>query len=471
MSRKFLCCFLGFAAAPFAAGFVYFCEMSSAYLVMWKNFFGAHYKIPLETPKPLIILLTGIFPQWCNFFIAPLLMTLLIFAMIRFLRLLGAGKTAVLAAVLLFIFCNPQVIPFYFTYGFSYWPIVYLPILMWCAVFFFEGRYAAASVLLFFASLTRPEAWIFAVAILAYLLVKREKLKVVYFLPLCAPFIWMAVDYRIGGTFFLSGIITRHYAFVTQSFTKPTSFKTYWLWVFKILIIDFNAIAFFLGIVGIFLRGKNKGAYWAKEKLFLTAIFSGICCHWLVCLGGDFTIQARFLAFPALFIALYAGLLGDKAFTGGRVAKPYVFLCFILLAISAIGIAHWDRGTFYNGMFHKDNEKAVGEVRRFLSQNPDLIKARQAIVVPAREGGDFALMLGEAPSHKLVFFREALADKRVKVDNAIGIYLRDETLGLSELKNCVKTVVSLNGRNYCFDPIFIASDKRVVVYDIKRSQL
>jgi len=471
MNRKLLFCFFGFAAAPFVAGFGYFYEMSSAYLVMWKNFFGAHYKIPIETPKPLIIFLTGIFPQWCNFFLAPLLITLLVAAIVRFLRLLGAGKRAVLTGVFFAIFCNSQVIPFYFTYGFSYWPIVYLPLVLWCIVFFFEGRYTASFVLLFFAALTRPEAWVFAPAMLVFLFLKKEKLKPLYFLPLCAPLIWMAVDYRIGGNFFLSDAITRRYAFVTQSFIKPTSFAMYWLWAVKILAVDFNAVILFLGVAGIFLHWRDKGAYRFKEALVLTAIFLGICWHWLACLRGDFVIQARFLALPALFIALYAGILVDKVFTRERRLKPHVFLSFILVVVSAGGVTHWDRAAFCNGMLNKANRKAVGEVQYFLNQSPDLIKARQAIIVPVRRGGDFSLMLGETVSRKLVFFREALADKRAKVDNTIGIYLSGETSGFNELRNCSKTVIRLHNQDYSFNPIFIASDKRAVVYDIKRSQL
>jgi hypothetical protein len=469
MSRKFLFCFLGFAAAPFAAGLGYFCPVSSAYLVMWRNLLGAHYKIPLETPKPFIILLTGIFPQWCNFFLTPLLITLLILAMVRFLRLLGGGKMAVFTGVLFYIFCNSQTIPFYFAYGFSYWPIIYLPLMLWCMVFFFENRYAASFILLFLAALTRPEAWAFAPMMLVYLLLKGEKLKSVYLLPLCAPFFWMAIDYRIGGNFFLSDTITRHYAVTTQSFIKPTSFKVYWLWVLKILIVDFNPIAFFLGVTGIFLRWREKCLRRAEEALLFAAIFAGILWYWLVSFRGDFVIQARFLALPALVIALYAGLLAGKVFTRERIFKPYVFLSFILLLVLTAGITRWDYGGFYDGVLNNTNKKAVGELRQFLSRNPDLIKTRQAIIVPARKGGDFALMLGEANSHKLVFFREAIADKQIKIDNAIGLYISDETSGFDELRNCSKTVVKLYGKDYYFYPIFIASDKRAVVYDIKRS--
>jgi len=465
MIRKFLICFLAFAAMPFVFGFSYFFEMSTAYLVMWKNLLGAHYKLPIETPKPLIILLTGIFPQWCNFFLTPLLITFLVFAIVRVLRYLGVSNSGVFAGVFFAIFCNSQVLPFYFTYGFSYWPIVYLPIILWAIVFFFEGRYAVAFTLIFFAALVRPEAWIIFVAILIYRFAKGEGIKAIYFLPIFAPLIWMLVDYRIGGTFFLSDTITRHYAVVTQNFIKPTPFKTYWFWVIKILTVDFNFIVFILGCAGIFLYFR-RGRHCMKEKLLLAALFFGMCVHWLACLRGEFIIQQRFLALPALFMAIYAG-----RFVGERILKPQVLFYFLLLGAAAFSFINWDYAPFYNGLLHKTNEKAVGELRLFLKRNQDLIKNHQAVIVPVRNGGDFSLMLGEADSHKLIFFREALADKQVKVDNSIGIYMSGETMGFSQLQDCRKTMIKLHGQAYCFDPIFIASDRRVAMYEIKRSRL
>ena len=466
MPRIFWVFFLFFAVFPFFTGIFYFDEMSAAYRLMWQNFLGAHYKLAPETPKPLIMLLTGVLPQWFNFFLAPFLMAVTASSIFKIARYLGMSLLAAGCAVFFCLFCNSQVLPYFFLSGFSFWPLAYLALVFLQMLLFLKKRYTSSFVLSFFAALVRPESWLIAVILPVYFIFKKEKLRPVYFLPFVAPFLWALIDWRISGDFFISQKITTSYPFISAM--DAVGFSAYWPKVLGEIFQEYSAILIIFGLLA-FTMNKIKSKQFKDCDILFVCAAAIFLFYWVAALGKSVVLMTRFFAWPVLMITLYASSLIENSFRRNRI---FMWVNIIYLAATAFFVFNdqiWEF-TALRARVYSLQKSALKETEDFISAHYDKVEQASYVLVPARKAADFAFTLGEKNSHKMIYLREALT-RKIDIDKSIAIYVNLATRGFDILETPAVHAVNLFGTNYIFRPVYVSNNGMAVVYQVMREAL
>jgi len=403
--------------------------MSSAYRLMWTNFLGAHYKLAPETPKPLIMFLTGVLPQWFNFFLAPVFMAVTAVSIFKIARYLGVSCLGSAFGVFFALFCNNQVLPYFFLSGFSFWPLVYLALIFLQFYLFLQKRFELVFILSFFASLVRPESWIITVIILIYLVAKKEKLKAIYFLPLAAPVLWMLVDRRIGGDLFLSQKITANYPVISAM--EAVGFSDYWPKVLGEIFQEYSAILFIFGLLA-FAADKIKDKRFKDSDILFLSAAAIFLFYWFAASAKSVVVMTRFFTWPILLITMYAVSLVENSFSRN---KFFLWINIIYLTVTASFVFNdqiWEF-TAIRARIYNLQKSALSETEHFLLANIADVRKANYLLVPARKAADFAFTLGEKDSHKIIYLREALT-RKIDIDKSIAVYINLATRGFDELE-------------------------------------
>jgi len=430
---------------------------------MWANFLGAHYKLAPETPKPLIMFLTGALPQWFNFFLAPFLMAVTASSVFKIARHLGVSTLAAAFAVFFCLFCNNQVLPYFFLSGFSFWPLIYLALVFLQMLLFIEKRFTFSFVLGFLAALVRPESWIIAVILLIYFLIRKEKLKPVYFLPLAAVPLWMLNDWRISGDFFISQKITTSYPFISAM--EAVGFSAYWPKVLGEIFQEYSAILFIFGVAA-FAVAKIKDKRFKGHDILFVCAAAIFLFYWVASAARSVVVMTRFFAWPVLMITLYASSLTENSFQGKKI---FIWLNIAYLMATAFFTFNdqiWEF-TAIRARIYTLQKSALKETEDFISAHRGKVEEARYVLVPARKAADFAFTLGEKNSHKIIYLREALT-RKIDIDRSIAIYVNLATRGFDMLEVPKAHAVNLFGTNYIFQPVHVSANGMVVVYKVDK---
>ncbi|MBU0694201.1 MAG: hypothetical protein KKC11_05980 [Candidatus Omnitrophica bacterium] len=456
----FLFLFIFFLSLPFLLGLSCKENIHPSYRVTWFNFLGAHYKLPIDTPKPLIVFLNAIVPQTFGYLFPSLFSALWVLSFMGLTKKISGVYLNGFFASILCIFCNREVFcDFFLT---NYWPITYIPLLFFQILLFLKRRYAFCFCISLLTSLIRPESWFYTVFFIAYLYFKKEKIKPIYLLPFIAPVIWVLFDYRISGDFFFGYRITQSYYLVSASEFHSTSFLSYWSEVMKGMLSRYEPFLLALGIFAILVR-KIKSHFLERIDILIILALFPFLAYWIFSLKEDIIVMNRFFSFSISVFILYATLLPCfllKKFSYGK----YLNLIYLLLLVSLSFNGNDLRRAVLKRKANMVIRSTAEEIGVFLKDNLNEVSFSKTIIVPERETSYFSLMIGEQNSWKLVSFREIFSNVYTKDLEGLAIYIDYHTWYYEFLRNI--SYLNIRGEKYILEPIYVTKNKVGTVYNI-----
>lgn len=280
----------------------------SIYKLMWLNLIGGNYRMPIDTPQPLLVLRAGLTSEVVHYVVAAAVFSALAVVFGRLakafwdryeLGLLGfalvlAGNTYVLSGPLL----N------------AYWPVVYYSLIVTSALLFAKRRYAQAFALIGLSGVLRPESWGFAVGLWALLFVTdREAWRPVYGWALLAVPAWLLFDYFLAGDPLYSYETVTRYQDVTGA--ETVTWTAYWPRVISDITNHFSPILLGLGLVGIGSGLVSSTSDRERQGHLALALLIGLSFlgYWAVSVLTDIVIHVRFLSLAAVLLLFYAATL------------------------------------------------------------------------------------------------------------------------------------------------------------------
>jgi len=432
--------------------------MSAAYRLIWFDLFGAHYKLPLETPKPLMAFLCGVLPDQATYFISSLLMALWLTAMLALSRAMtGKYFYGGLAAVLC-VFANTEILPAVFLAGYSSWTGLYIPLVFAQFLLLFREKYGACFFLNFLTSLIRPESWVFAVIFYAWLYWHKQA-RPVYLAAMLAPLAWMVFDWRLSGDPFFSYQVTRTYALVSE--LRPTAFFSYWKDVAAGVSFYYGPGLVLIGAAAFLLNVFKKGPA-DKTNIPGLCALSTFLGYWLVSLKGDLVMMNYFFSCPALILVFYASLL-PALFS--PVKTPH-FRWYYGVLIAAVFFEPVSFGlSAQAARLFKIRQAAVQETTQYLRDHIGAGRLIKRVIIPAPLHAYYSLALGPEVSQRLVSFREAASDSYAgDLAGAAAVYvdLGGRTTAFLALPQDWR--VAMAGKVFILRPVFKSRNGWGLVY-------
>ena len=233
---------------PFVAGLKYhLLAQKGPYQLMWLNLFGAHYRLPIETPKPLHVLLAGLLGSGAAFYAVTCVMVgLCVAAVMRMSRAVtGTVWPGLVAAATVFVLRG----------GCIYLVLIggtepyHMALVLLSLAALTDRRFRLAALAVFFACLQRPEAWALAPLPLLVAWWSRRRFNPLVLLPFAAPLIWFAFDRLMTGDWLYSLHLTAYYRVASALSAAPPA--SFW----GDILIELSKVAgdvpFVLGFAGI----------------------------------------------------------------------------------------------------------------------------------------------------------------------------------------------------------------------------
>ncbi len=432
-------------------------EPNIDYILMWRNFLGHHYLLPLETPKPLFVLLNGIlgprmlYPAMSLFTAGVLGLLMKMASHLNVSRYLGA------AGFLLFLTSSLTVLPEFILP--AYWPMFYYFLILGSLYTFMKKRPVASSLFLLAAGLVRPEAWLYSpILMLISKFRKQYGFSFWYLMPLLAPVLWVLFDYRISGDFFFSSKITNYYGSTLG--LKPATFWNYWPGCIGNVLLTYNGIPLMLGLlglVGITIRTRGPAhlllAISAAEHLFF---------FWVLCSLNPTIIHVRYLSYSLLILCFYAAIV-----IGSFLKKhPVVMAAAMTLLIAATCKRNLPevlcRVTAGNAATRNNCASLLQPMERY--------GARADVILTGRSAGYFLLHLPEIYSRKILSFRQMNDDPSLlqNVQSGLVVYLKnDQAFADSYYSFLADKAVYRIGAFECI-PVYDTNDAHAILYRLVR---
>ena len=410
------------------------------YRLMWFNLLGAHYRLPLETPKPLHILLAGLLGSGPAFYaVTSAMVGLCVAAATRLGRIItGSIWPGVVAVATVFAlrgeFVHQLLLggtePFH----------VALVLLSLVAVA--GGRLRLASLAIFAACLCRPEAWLLAPIPLLLAVVTKRRFSALSLLPFAAPLIWAGFDRTMTGDWLYSLHVTSYYRIASPRIASPTGF----LW--GDMLVGLAGVA---GVVPSVVGFAGLGVWsWRLVHTRSTSAATGrvrtdrstrylaavvwlalvlpLIASWVASLSGHVLQMGRFQSPSAVLLALFAAscpflLLGRRA--------PRWLPLAISAGVAACAFSPKDvresleraridemRATIYDPI--------AGTVKHLVENG-----SAEVVVVSARQLDYFARLLGPADSWRLLSIREVMYGARAipaRAKSAVLAYIEPDEI-------------------------------------------
>jgi len=427
-----------------------------SYKIMWLNYLGRHFKLPLETPKPLFALVCGtighsaLYPAICIFTTG--ILALLMKTAQKFGKPFWAGAVA----FVLFMACNTIVIPEFIMS--AYYPMLYL-FLALAAVYSFVNQWRFATVIaLLGAGLLRPEAWLLPPVFILLTLFKKERgFSWWLFIPLLAPVIWRSFDHAISGSATYSNDLTNYYILTLG--VKPVNFHDFWAAAGANIMAVYNLPVHLLGLLGLFyyaIRTKR-----VVHLLMAILVLMPFLFFWLLSAKAPILFQVRFFALPMLICCLYAVLVFAETFHNKWVLGVG---CVALLCIGA----KYDLPSITAATIKTDN--AVAETRAGTLETVRNLEKEADVVLCGRSAGFFAYHLGEKASRKIFMFREAEArrDFEQGISRGVAVYIRNDMAGWDRAFSFLSAPRTYEVNGFRFFPVKITRGGDGIVYAFEK---
>jgi hypothetical protein len=391
------------------------------YHLMWLNLLGAHYKLPLETPKPLHTLLAGLLGSGPAFYAVTCAMVgLCVAAATRLGRVVTGSVWPGLVAVATVFALRGQFVHELLLGGTEPFHVA-LVLLALVAVA--GGRLRLASLVIFVACLCRPEAWLLSPIPLLLTVVDKRRFSMLSLLPFAAPLIWAGFDRAMTGDWLYSLHVTSYYRLASPRIASPTG--SLWGDMLFGLAGVAGVVPSVVGVAGLgvwswqlarrhpatALAGSDQSnrSTWHLPAVVWLALVLPLVASWFASLSGHVLQMGRFQSPSAVLLALFAAscpflLLGSRA--------PR-WLPFALAA----GVAAC---AFSPGQVRDSLERARIDEMRATIYNPIAGDVKQLVnngsaeiaIVSARELDYFARLLGPANSWRLLSIREVMFGAR-----------------------------------------------------------
>jgi hypothetical protein len=427
-----------------------------SYRIMWLNYLGHRFKLPLETPKPLFALLCGIlghgalYPVMCGFCagICALLMKLA--------QKLGGSTWLGFVAFVLFLTGNTLVLPEFVLP--AYYPVLYMFLIVAAVYAFITKRPITTMFFLLGAGLLRPEAWLFAPAFIIVTGFKKKRGFSWWLLvPLIAPFVWVLFDHRIAGSDTYSWDVTDYY--LQTLGIMPVSFSQFWGAAAGNMAATFFLPVHCFGLAGLayaLVRTRQAGHLLMAILAVLPFAF-----YWLLSVVHPVLFQDRFFAFPMLVCCFYAALVLKEFF---RSRFVLFFLCAMLVCVS------FQFKSLSESALRVRQDRSIAEARNALVETVGNMAGNADVVICGRSAGFFAYRLGEKTSHKIFMFREAEArrDFEEHFSKGVAVYIRDDLAGLDKAFMFLSQprIYEVNG--YRFSPMKLTRGGNGIVYAVEK---
>jgi hypothetical protein len=386
-----------------------------AYQFMWLNLLGAHYRLHIETPKPLSVILAGLLGSGPVFYLLTCAVVGLCVALaIRLGRVISGSFWPGAAAALALLVLRGEIIYYILIGGTEPFHIA-LVLLSIAALA--SGRFPLAALAVFGACLQRPESWALAPVPLLIALMTRRRFSALLLLPFAAPFVWMAIDRAMTGDWFYSMHETAYY-FVAAglSTSSPASF---WSEMLVELSKTAGDVPFIVGIagLGVWLWRTARGgpgvapghaAAWPGPSGRLAAAVClavplPLIASWMASFSGRVLQMGRFHYPCAALLTLFATSAPFLLFRGPGQRRVAVTLSALvgLSAFAPRAVAQSLRLARVDEIRATAYDPIAGSVKRLLRDG-----TAEVAIVSQRRLYYFDKLLGPSDSWKLLTVRE-----------------------------------------------------------------
>lgn len=383
------------------------------YALFLREIVGEAGVMPLETPKPLTTLRAALGEQ-LFYWSGVMLFSLTPVFLGRLSRRLYGTRIVGVGAVVLLLLANKYFLPEAVLSG--YWPLSYLGLMALVLYSFAVGRYGASVGAVAVAGLIRPDAWGYALFLLATIYVTdRDRWRAVYLTSLLAMPAWLLFDVLLAGDPLYSLSTTRRYQGLMG--LETVSPATYLPELFSSVSGAYSAPLVVAGVLGLglaLLRARGDEQRFRALGVLAGLVFLPLLGYWgLSAYGDGYLLHVRFFVLPLcllLFSALLLPLEGLRLWThwNGSRANQATWekgvASLVLLLILAGGWLHkdgWTRTTELHRvrLMHREvRAEAIERLRlEWTTSRLSLLTGRSLEV--------FALRLGPDAASRMMRFR------------------------------------------------------------------
>jgi hypothetical protein len=453
------------------------------YQLMWLNLLGANYRLPIETPKPLHVLLAGLLGSGPAFYAVTCAMVgLCVAAAIRLGRAVtGSYWPGLVTAMTVFALRG----------GFIYYILIggtepfHAALVLLSLVVLADGRLHLAAFAVLVACLQRPETWLLAPLPLLLALVAKRRFSPLLLLPLIAPFVWMVFDRAMTGDWLYSLHVTSYYR-IASGVPAAAGTGSFWGDMLVGLADVAGSVPVVVGLAGlgiwVWRYARVRPALEATDRersvrpagllmaVVCLALVLPLIASWLASLTGHVLQMGRFQYASAVLLMLLAASAPFLLFSG-RAPRWFVLAMSAAVGLSAfapkdvawsIRHARYDevRATVYD---------PIADTLKHLVENG----SAEVAVVSARRLDYFARLLGQSHSWKLLSIREVMYGARTipatTESGVLAYYSGDEVNGPST-DSVIRRVIRAWPTEVVLDTVALLPDGRGGVWSIKSVQ-
>jgi len=385
------------------------------YQLMWLNLLGAHYRLPIETPKPLHVLLAGLLGSGPAFYAVTCAMVGVCVAVaVRLGRAItGSYWPGLIAAVTVFVLRGECI--YYILIGGT--EPFHVALVLLSLVALAGGRLRLAAFAVFASCLQRPEAWSLAPLPLLIALVTRRRFNPLLLLPFLAPLVWAAFDRAMTGDWLYSIHLTAYYRIASALSAAPAG--SFW----GDMLVELSDVAgdvpLVLGLAGLGIwlwkyvrsrsgpgatdRGLSVRPAGLQVAVVGLALVLPLGTSWLASLSGRVLQMGRF-QYPSVVLLTLLAVSAPFLLFSSRAPRWFVLAMSAVVGLSAFAPKEVAR-SIRRARVDEVRATAYDPVADTVKQLVESGSAEVAIV-SQRRLDYFARLLGQSNSWKLLSVRE-----------------------------------------------------------------
>ena len=451
-----------------------------AYRLMWLNLLGAHYRLPIETPKPLTVLLAGLLGSGPAFYAVTCAMVGLcvVLAMRMGKVITGSFWPGLVTAVAVFVLRGECI--YYILIGGT--EPVHIAFVLLALVALAGGRLRLAAFAVFAACLERPEAWALAPLPLLMALVSRRRFNPLMLLPFIAPLVWVAFDRAMTGDWLYSLHVTSYYR-IASGVPADAGTGSFWGDMLVQLSDVAGDVPLVVGLAGLGIwiwkhvhpgpvseatsRERSVRPSGPLITVISLALALPFAASWLASLSGHVLLMGRFQYPSAALLTLLAASAPFLLFSG-RAPRWSLSAMSAVVALSAFApkaVAGSIRRARADEVQATAYEQIGDTVKRLIESG----KADVALVSALRLDY-FARLLGPSNSWKLLSIRDVTyGAKTIPAATQSGVlayYSRDE-INWPSTDSVIRRVIRAWPTQAVLDMVALLPNGRGGVWSIK----
>lgn len=385
------------------------------YQLFWLNLLGANYRLNIETPKPLSVLLAGLLGSGPAFYVVTCAMVgICVWALIRLGRAItGSNWPGLVAAVTVFALRGTSI---YLILIGGTEPF-HIALVLLSVVALATGRPRLAAFAVFGACLQRPESWPLVPLPLLLALVTRRRFNLALLLPFTAPLVWVTFDRAMTGDWLYSLHETAYYRVAAALSASPTG--SFWGDITLELAKVAGDVPFIVGLAGLGVWlwkhvRRRAGAATGDRKFRLQptgllmaavglAMVLPLSVSWLASLSGHVLQMGRF-HYPSVVLLTLLAASAPFFLFSGRAPRWFVVAMSAVVGLSAFApkeVARSIRMARIDEVRATAYDPLAGTVKQLVENG-----SAEVAIVSQRRLDYFGKLLGPSYSWKLLTVRE-----------------------------------------------------------------